>query len=119
MDRWMFGDKPDELLEKVLLGIKTATCALYDNEIPEPNEKNIIMNSKGKDACMIEIYDYRILKYKEMTEEMAVAEGEGDLKEWQEIHKRFFSNELGIEEKEFDENTLIIYYLFRLIERYS
>jgi len=118
MDRWIFGDKPDELLNNVLEGKKTATCALYNNEVPEIGEKNIIMNSKEKDVCMIEIVNYKILKYREMTNEMAMAEGEGNLEEWREIHKRFFSSELGMNENAFDENIFIIYYLFRVIEKY-
>jgi len=118
IDRWMFGDQPDKLAEKVLKGTKTATCGLYDGWVPPEAEKNIIMNSKGEDVCMIETYAYRIMKYCEMTDKLARAEGEKNLKEWQDIHKRFFSSELGISEEDFDENTLILYYEFRLIEKY-
>ena len=118
IDKWMFGDQPDELANKVLKNMKTATCALYKGEIPELNEKNIIMNSKEQDVCMIEIYDYKIIKFSEMTDEMAKSEGENDLQEWIKIHRKFFSSELKISEKSFDEETLVIYYSFRVIEKY-
>jgi Uncharacterized protein conserved in bacteria len=116
IERWMFGDQADLLADRVLKGTKTATCALYNGEVSQP--LNIIVNSQEEDICMIEIYEYKILKYSEMTNQMAVAEGERNLYEWREIHKRYFSSKLGISERDFDESTKIIYYLFRVIEKY-
>jgi uncharacterized protein YhfF len=116
MERWMFGEKADELANKVLNGIKTATCSLFDGEYPQVGEKSIIIDSNNKDVCMIELIESIVLKFNEITEEMAVLEGEGNLEEWKKIHIHFFSSELNIEENIFDKNILILYEKFKVIE---
>ncbi len=119
MERWAFGDKKDELADKVLNGIKTATCYLFHGEIPVVGEKSIIIDSNSNDVCMIELVEFKKLKFNEMTENTAVLEGEGDLKEWKKIHKTFFSKILEVEESEFDENTPIVFEIFKVIKKYK
>lgn len=116
IDKWMFADQPDELLQKVLNKTKTATCSLYDYKVPTIGEKNIILDSKNQDRCMIQIIDYKIMEYNEMTEKLAKAEGEKDLEEWQSIHQKFFAGELGINENDFNKETLILYEVFKVTQ---
>ncbi|MDD4188111.1 MAG: ASCH domain-containing protein [Bacilli bacterium] len=119
MERWMFGEKSDELLNKVINKSKTATSSLYNNEKSKVGEKSIIMNSLKQDKCLIEIVDYKILSFKDMTEDLVVLEGEGNLETWQSIHKRFFSNRLGITEDCFNEKTKILFEIFKVIKVFN
>lgn len=116
MERWMFGENADELLNKVIERTKTATSSLYSGEKPEIGEKSIIINSSNQNKCIIEIVDYKILNYAYMTEEFAILEGEGNLEDWKSIHKRFFSKELDIMEENFDEETKILFEIFKVVK---
>ncbi|WP_426506803.1 ASCH domain-containing protein [Serratia proteamaculans] len=100
--RWQFGDSPalaDELLQRVLDGDKTATCGSYvayqQEKSPLVGDYNVILNGQGKPACVIRTLSLKLVRYCDVTAEMAVLEGEGDksLAFWQQGHRAFFSRE--------------------------
>ena len=95
MNNWSFGINNDKLIELVLEGKKTATSSLYNfDKIPVIGEKSIIHFDNEKDACIVKIIDYKIIKFNEMTEELAKLEGEGDLSldYWKKVHLNFFKS---------------------------
>jgi uncharacterized protein YhfF len=119
---WMFGDTPDELAQLVIEKKKTATCSahvLYEVEnepLPTTEDYSIILNSKEEPVAIIKTTDVSIVHMDEVTEEFALAEGEGSYEEWKEIHDRYFKSELLPRGIEFSEDMLLVCERFRLID---
>jgi len=100
--RWSFGDSPvlaDALLQLVLDGQKTATCCSYaayqQEQAPLVGDYNVVLDGRGKPACVIRILSLRRVRYADVTAEMAALEGEGDqsLAFWRQEHQAFFTRE--------------------------
>lgn len=110
MEKWKFGEDNDKLINLVLTGKKKATSYLYKEELPKVGEKSIIVFDNGNDACIVKTVDYEIIRFNEMTEELAILEGEGDLETWRKKHYNFFK-EL---DKDFTEDSKIVFEIFKL-----
>lgn len=85
--RIQFGCDTDELADKVLSGEKTATSSLYDyslmnQEEIKVNEYASILDSQGKEKCIVKIERIEIVDFQDITEEFAVNEGDGCLDNW-------------------------------------
>jgi len=100
---WAFGDSPalaDELAALVVAGKKRGTCcslASYRQEQPPvtPGTYHIVLNGAGEAVCVIRTLALRLIRFDEMTAELAAMEGEGDLSlaYWQAAHQPFFERE--------------------------
>ena len=119
---WMFGALPDELAQLVIDGKKTATCSghiFYELEkepLPKVGEYSIVLNSKEQPVAMIKIIDVSIVPMNEVTEEFAVAEGEGPYEAWKSAHVEFFTSELRTVGLEFSGNMLLVCERFMLVD---
>ena len=106
----------NELAALVKKGIKKATTSLHclykiENEpIPKVGDYVIITNWKGIAQCIIQITNINIIPFKEITEEFAAKEGEGDktLSFWRKVHQKFFALELKEHSKIFSEDMLVV-----------
>ncbi len=122
-----WGDGTPEMADKLGMliaeGKKTASCSsLWEWEaegkiIPGEGLITVVLDGRGKPLCIIETYDTPIRKYSECDEELARAEGEGDLSLafWREAHKRFFSRTLPKIGREFSEDMLLVCERFQVI----
>ncbi|WP_064118487.1 ASCH domain-containing protein [Pseudomonas fluorescens] len=118
---WSFGDAPemaDELAERVVKGVKTATCSSFssfklEDESPTLGGYSIVLNSKDEPVCVIRVVSMRITRYCDVDQDFARKEGEGDLslKYWREGHKDFFQREGW-----FDEAMELVAEEFELVE---
>lgn len=100
---WSFGDSPelaDELAALVVAGKKRGTCgsfASYQQEEPRltPGTYHIVLNGAGEAMCVIRTLALRLIRFNEMSPELAALEGEGDLSltYWQSAHQAFFERE--------------------------
>lgn len=96
-ERWAFGDTPEianELLALALAGIKTATCSeLGEDGIPQAGDIIVMVDGGSHPACAIELTTVELMRFDQVTEAHAYAEGEGDrsLAYWRQEHERFFS----------------------------
>lgn len=98
---WSFGNSPamaDELAELVVRGIKTASCGslssfISEDESPIIGGYSIILDGKGDPACVIRTIAMRIIRFCDMTEDIARKEGDRSLSYWQQGHKDFFQKE--------------------------
>lgn len=118
---WSFGDSPalaDELAALVIAGKKRGTCgslASYRQEDPPviPGAWHIVLNGAGEPVCVIRTLVLRMIRFNEMTAELAALEGEGDLslRYWQQAHRAFFERE-GTWSPEME----LVYEEFALIE---
>lgn len=119
---WMFGALPDELAQLVIDGKKTATCSghvFYELEkepLPKVGEYSIVLNSKEQPVAMIKIVEITIVPMNEVTEEFAVAEGEGPYEAWKSAHVEFFKSELQTIGREFSEDMLLVCERFVLVD---
>ena len=122
-EAWSFGEAPDKLADLVLQGIKTATCSAYDlyqinNEpLPQAGDYSVILNSSEEAVCIIKTIKVYVTEFKNVSEEHAFKEGEGDrsLEYWRKVHESFLTNELASVHKGFDENTKVVCEEFEVV----
>ena len=122
-EAWSFGEAPDKLADLVLQGIKTATCSAYDlyqinNEpLPQAGDYSVILNSSEEAVCIIKTIKVYVTEFKNVSEEHAFKEGEGDrsLEYWRQVHESFLTNELASVHKEFDESTKVVCEEFEVV----
>ncbi|WP_203247135.1 ASCH domain-containing protein [Sporosarcina beigongshangi] len=119
---WMFGGLPDELAQLVIDGKKTATCSghvLYELEneaLPRVNDYSIILNSEEQPVAIIKTVEVSFVPMNQVSEEFAVAEGEGPYEAWKSAHVTFFTGELENHGLEFSEDMLLVCERFTLID---
>lgn len=106
----------DRLLDLVRSGAKTASCgALRDFEageaMPEVGRRDLALDWDGKPALLIETVEVTILRFRDVPEDFALAEGEGDFEEWKRGHIAYFTRNGG-----YDPDMLLVCERFRLIE---
>lgn len=83
-----------------MMGQKTATSSAFDlyavgNEpLPKENELSVILDSKENAICIIETTKVEVIPFKEVSEDHAYKEGEGDrrLTYWRELHETSLAN---------------------------
>lgn len=115
MEKWSFGIDNDKLIELVLSGKKTATSSLYDKaSLPVISEESIIIFDNEKEACVVRTKGYKIIRFGDVTEDMAFLEGEGDLslRYWKKVHYEFFKSQ----DDKFNEDSKIIFEEFEVIK---
>ena len=122
-EAWSFGEAPDKLADLVLQGIKTATCSAYDlyqintEPLPQAGDYSVILNSSEEAVCIIKTIKVYVTEFKNVSEEQAFKEGEGDrsLEYWRKVHESFLTNELASVHKEFDESTKVVCEEFEVV----
>lgn len=118
-----FGDTPEltaELLALVRAGRKRAT-SMAVAEIgageaePMPGRRDISLDAEGRAALVIETLRVVRLRFDEMTEEMALMEGEdATLEGWRDGHRRYWGRH-GLFAPDMD----ILWEEFRLVEDFA
>ncbi len=107
----------------VMSGEKTGTSSTKDNFesvgeiIPSVGDLHIITNWDDVAQFIIKTTVVSIVPYKDVSEDFAKKEGEGDLtlKHWQNVHEPVFRAEQQNSGNKFDENTEIVCEEFKLI----
>ncbi|MFC5734615.1 ASCH domain-containing protein [Cytobacillus gottheilii] len=113
-DAFQFGAEPDWLADLVVEGKKTATTSghvfyeLENEPLPQAGEYSIVLNSSDEPVAIIKIDSVEVLPMDEVSEEFALAEGEGDYAFWWEAHENFFRNELKTYNLEFAPNMVVV-----------
>ncbi|MBM7839723.1 uncharacterized protein YhfF [Alkalihalobacillus xiaoxiensis] len=102
---FQFGDEPDKLAELVRSGQKTATCTAEityqktNQPLPKRDDYGIVLNRLDEPVAIIKTTDVFTMRFEDVTEAFALAEGDGSLEAWRAIHERYFRGEykrLGI-----------------------
>ena len=102
-DAYAYGypEMADALLDALLRGDKRATTGLkclyeLENEkLPQAGQYSVILDSQGLPRCITRITKTEITPFREITEEYAFIEGEGDksLTYWRDAHREVFTRE--------------------------
>lgn len=119
---WAFGDSPElanELAELVVSGKKTASCGSLtafqqEAESPAIGSYSIILNGDELPVCVIRTVALRLIRFSEVTEDLARKEGEGDLslRYWRQAHQAFFERSGN-----FAQDMELVMEEFELVER--
>lgn len=123
---WHFCNDEKNAKELAILvqdGVKRGTASLYclyeieNEQIPSKDEYSIITNYEGEAQCIIKSKRVLVLPFKDVTEELAYIEGEGDksLKYWREVHIDYFKRELESYNLEFNEDILVVFEEFEVV----
>lgn len=123
ISRWKFSSDNEKLISLVLSGEKRATTSLYNEYIknkeplPKIHQRSIILHEDNTDACLIEIENVIITEFKNITEEFAFIEGEGDksLEYYRNEHYKIFKNI----DSNFSDESKVVFEIFRVIEKYN
>ena len=102
-DAYCYGypEMADEILAALLRGDKRATTGLHclyeiENEpLPRAGQYSVILDSRGNPHCITRITKIAITPFRDISEEYAFIEGEGDksLTWWKNAHREVFSRE--------------------------
>lgn len=112
-----FGDNPalaDELVELVVMGIKTATCSTEDEpNTSRPGERWVVLDGRAEPRCVIETIEVTYRRFNEIDDAFAYEEGEGDrsLAYWRGAHRSYFGR-LG----RYRNDMMLMCERFRLVE---
>lgn len=123
---WHFGYGeylPNKLIGFVKEGKKTGTSSALemfegsDEKVPEEGDISIITYGNGIPGCIIETKEIKKKKFKDIMEEEAILEGEGDLSlnYWRNTHECFFRIEYEEKGKEFTEEIPVIFERFEVL----
>lgn len=125
MEAWAFGGEGDALAALVLAGKKTATSsalplyALEGEAPPAEGDYSVLLDSRGRALCVLRDRRVLTLPFREVGEELAAQEGEGDgsLAHWREVHRAFFTEELAGAGLRFTEDMPVLFEEFELLFR--
>ena len=120
---WQFGAAPNNLAALVMIGAKTATASSYvlyeldDEPAPEVGEYNILLDKNDEALCIIRDTKVEAVPYKQVSDEQAYKEGEGDrtLEYWKSVHWPFFQKEHEGYDIPFTEDSLVLCEEFEVI----
>ena len=120
-EAFQFGDSADWLAELVIEGKKTATTSgfiFYELEkegIPQVDEYSIVLDGQDNPVAVIQTQSVEVVPMNEVTEEFALAEGEGDYPYWWDAHEEFFTQALKEFNIEFTPNMLVVCERFKKV----
>jgi uncharacterized protein YhfF len=114
------GDTPELsawLASLIRGGKKVATCGAlrhYQNgaALPSPGRRDIILDWDGNPEFVIETLEVIHTRFCDITEEMALAEGESDdLEGWRDGHREYYGRTVG-----YDFDMEVVWERFALVE---
>jgi uncharacterized protein YhfF len=120
----------DKLVAAILAGEKTTTTGLHEEYVREGSpvgavgDRELVVDSTGNGVAVIETTHVEIKRMGDVDLAFAIDEGEGfeTLADWRDAHVRFFTCPemvavLGEPPVSIDDDTLVVCFRFRLVER--
>lgn len=104
-------EEQNELSQLVLIGEKVATSSLLElkkeKDLTSVGDIWQIQDGFKQDICMVKVSEVEIKKFKDITEDFAIKEGDGSFNNWLEIHKNYYSFLLNKNGKLLEDTTLL------------
>ena len=113
-EAFQFGFAPDWLADLVVEGKKTATTSgfvfyeLENEALPALGEYQIVLDAQEEPVAVIQTESVDIVPMNQVSEEFALAEGEGDYQFWWDTHEKIFTEELKDYDLEFSPEMLVV-----------
>lgn len=112
-----------DTIELLLDGSKNAISSLKkindinNIDLPYINEYKIIFDKKDEAVGIIRVEDVKVIKYKDVSYDFALAEGEGDytLAYWKYVHKNKFVEQCLDADLDFDINDEVVCEYIKLV----
>lgn len=101
----------ENLIKAILDGKIKAITSIYENKTPIINEERTIYFPNEKAACVIQLKEYHVIPFKEMTEELAKLEGY-NLEKWRAKYLSIFESI----DPTFEPNKKIIVEVFEVVK---
>ena len=122
-EAWTYGCDPDDLARLTVIGYKKATSAAFElyeaagESLPQAGDYSIVLWSDGSAACIICTTKVAIMPFRDVPEEFAWKEGEGDrtLGYWRAVHENFFSDALKQMGGSFSEEMKVVCEEFEVV----
>ncbi|AVQ97741.1 RNA-binding protein [Oceanobacillus iheyensis] len=117
---WQFGGESDYLAQLVVDGVKTATCSghifyeLENKPLPTTENYGVILDTQDKPIAIVKTTEVMLTPMNEVTEEFAIAEGDGTYQNWWDIHEEYFTEQLNAVGLEFSEDILLVCERFKV-----
>lgn len=115
------GPLRDQLVDAIRSGKKTATASLFEEHhrfevpLPQVGDLEVVIDSYGKPACITRVTEVRTVRFGDVSDAHAVAEGEDyDTAEgWQDAHRGFwtdpeFLDYIGQPTVEINDDTVVV-----------
>ncbi len=104
-------------------GKKTASCSMKNyythtgEKLPHEGHLLVVTDWEGSPTSIVEIYDVTEVKFNDVNEDFARAEGEGDLSLdwWRKAHRQFFLNECSELQIDCEENMTLVLERFKVV----
>ena len=104
-------------------GVKVATCSMkywYETEglpMPVVGHLMVVLNWAGEPSSIIQVTKVSECRFRQITAEWALAEGEGDktLESWRRGHRAFFEKECEQIGMPFTEEIMLVQEHFRVV----
>ncbi|WP_010097960.1 ASCH domain-containing protein [Ornithinibacillus scapharcae] len=113
-EAFQFGVSADWLASLVVEGKKTATTSGYvfyeleKEALPQAGEYCIVLDGQDNPVAVIQTESVEVVPMNEVSEEFALAEGEGDYQYWWEAHEKFFTELLAEYDRPFSPDMLVV-----------
>ena len=77
----------------------------------------MVLNAALEPQCVVRCTNIALVPFREVTEEFAASEGEGDLSReyWATAHKRYFVKQLAEWDMEWDDTLVVVCESFELV----
>lgn len=111
----------DDLANKVLSGEKVATSSLLIYYERNSKIKSTVgdyfsvLNSSDESVAIVRIDEVQVVKFGDITEAFAMAEGDGSLENWMTIHQSYYSKLLSRFGEKLSTETLLVCEWFRVV----
>lgn len=115
----------DELVQLVLDGKKTGTSSGYElyflpgetEVLPKSGQIDIMLDGREQPVGVIQNISVEVLPFKDVNDDQAHKEGEGDLSldYWRRVHIKYWEPYYQVNKLPFNDDTLIVYEEFKVI----
>ncbi|WP_395504490.1 ASCH domain-containing protein [Ectopseudomonas hydrolytica] len=116
-------DQADEGAALILNGTKTATSSPLwdypDGHIPFVGALSVLLDGQQRAVAVVETVDTRLVRFRDVTDEMAKAYGEGQrtLEWWQRVIGDWYRTKATRDGQNFDENSEILWESISVVRR--
>ena len=111
----------DEILDNILCGKKRANTGLFSlfeaqmQLLPRTGDYTVVLDSDMQPRCITRTVKVEIIPFAEVTQDCALAEGDGTLAQWREVHRKAFETACAEIGTTFDESMKCVCEYFEVV----